>query len=109
MAEFECDVGLSYLRRMHAAAHQASERSHVLFNSSMRDIPLILETPAYDAPRRARLGETDWHGRAWVGMGVWCMEVYIPSCLSGCFTSAAKAEDEELVQGGEIEETECGA
>ncbi|CCM05128.1 uncharacterized protein FIBRA_07336 [Fibroporia radiculosa] len=88
MAEFERDVGLQYLRGMHlndskGALGSKKDRhenigigelglatfSHVLSDSRTKDLPLILETPAFDTPGASGgLGATG-------GMDVWKTEV----------------------------------
>ncbi|KAH9928083.1 xylose isomerase-like protein [Fomitopsis serialis] len=90
VAEFERDVGLQYLRGMHlndskGALGSKKDRheniglgelglstfAHVLSDPRTRDLPLILETPAYDEPGTgaSRLGKE--------GMDVWRKEVEV--------------------------------
>ncbi|KAH9832888.1 AP endonuclease [Rhodofomes roseus] len=90
MAEFERDVGLQYLRGMHLNDSKGTLGSkkdrhqniglgelglatfaHVLSDPRTRDLPLILETPAYDEPgtSASRLGKE--------GMDVWRKEVEV--------------------------------
>ncbi|KAM5542445.1 hypothetical protein V8D89_003904 [Ganoderma adspersum] len=127
MAEFERDVGLSYLRGMHindSKAPLASKKdrheniglghlglrtfAHVLSDPRTRDIPLILETPAYDAPASNSAGRDRL---AWEGMGVWRTEVSVLNRLSGRYSSSSKSEGQEPgIEGeGGIEESEYEA
>ncbi len=82
--------------------------AYILSDPRTHDIPLILETPAYDAPASGSAGRDRL---AWEGMGVWRTEVSVLNRLSGRFSSTAQAGDEEPAQKveGDIEETEYEA
>ncbi|CDO77221.1 hypothetical protein BN946_scf184747.g34 [Trametes cinnabarina] len=124
MEEFDREVGMSYLRGMHLNDSKAPLSSkkdrheniglghlglrtfvHILADPRTRDIPLILETPAYDvqvgssAAARERL--------ATEGMGVWRTEVAVLNGLSGRGEKAGSIDvsEEELEERRkEIEE-----
>ncbi|KAI1791074.1 AP endonuclease [Ganoderma leucocontextum] len=119
MDEFDRDVGLSYLRGMHindSKAPLASKKdrheniglghlglrtfAYVLSDPRTRDIPLILETPAYDAPASSSAAK-DRLARE--GMSVWRTEVSVLNRLSERLAVAAKAEDGDPAQEGEGE------
>ncbi|PCH37672.1 AP endonuclease [Wolfiporia cocos MD-104 SS10] len=89
MAEFEREVGLQYLRGMHindskVALGSKRDRhenigigqlslqtfAHILADPRTQDLPLILETPAFDTPGSCVLGATG-------GMDVWQTEVAV--------------------------------
>ena len=74
----------------------------------MRDIPLILETPAYDAPASTSAARDRL---ALEGMGVWRTEVSVLNRLSGRLFSAIEADGEESRRegDGEIKESEYEA
>ncbi|RPD67489.1 AP endonuclease [Lentinus tigrinus ALCF2SS1-7] len=100
LAEFDRDVGMSYLRGMHindSKAELASKKdrheniglghlglrtfAHILSDPRTRDIPLILETPAYDVPSSGSAAARE--RLAAEGMGVWRTEVSVLNRLSG--------------------------
>jgi len=89
--EFEHEVGIGYLRGMHlndskAALGSKKDRheniglghlglstfTHVLSDPRTQDIPLVLETPSFDAPGSAATG----------GMEVWKKEVEVLNRVS---------------------------
>ncbi|KAI0371429.1 AP endonuclease, partial [Pilatotrama ljubarskyi] len=121
--EFERDVGIQYLRGMHlndskAALGSKKDRheniglgrlglatfARILADPRTRDIPLILETPAYDVPSGSSAAARD--RLATEGMGVWRAEVAVLNRISGRGLSGESAgEGEENGVGeGEMEE-----
>ncbi|TFK79502.1 AP endonuclease, partial [Polyporus arcularius HHB13444] len=124
MAEFDTDVGMSYLRGMHindskAALASKKDRheniglghlglrtfAHILSDPRTRDIPLILETPAYDVPTGSSAAARE--RLATEGMGVWRAEVSVLNRLSGRLTDES-GEEEEAEGGGLESELEAG-
>ncbi|KAI0329667.1 AP endonuclease [Cubamyces sp. BRFM 1775] len=100
MEEFDREVGVEYLRGMHindskAALGSKKDRHeniglghlglrafvHILADPRTRDIPLILETPAYDVPTGSTAAARD--RLATEGMSVWRTEVAVLNRLSG--------------------------
>jgi len=105
MAEFEAEVGLQYLRGMHINDSKADLGSkkdrhqnvgqgfltlttfaHILTDPRTKNIPLILETPAYDAPG------TD------TGMSIWNKEVEVLNRFSD-----GEGRDEQTLREWEAE------
>lgn len=72
--------------------------AHILSDPRTRDIPLVLETPAYDVPSGPR------ESLATEGMGVWRTEVAVLNRLAG--RSAEEAGEEEI---GEMRAEIAGA
>ncbi|TBU58651.1 AP endonuclease [Dichomitus squalens] len=121
--DFDSEVGLSFLRGMHindskGALGSKRDRheniglghlglqtfAHVLSDPRTRDIPLILETPAYDVPAssgaaRDRLAKE--------GMGVWRTEVSVLNRLSGRLGHVDGADT--AAGEGEIKDSEFDA
>ena len=78
--------------------------AHILSDPRTRDIPLILETPAYDVPTssgaaRDRLAKE--------GMGVWRTEVSVLNRLSERL--ALLKDGDSSAGGGEIKDSEFDA
>ncbi|RDX47718.1 AP endonuclease [Lentinus brumalis] len=124
VAEFDKDVGMSYLRGMHindskAALASKKDRheniglghlglrtfAHILSDPRTRDIPLILETPAYDVPTGSSAAARE--RLATEGMGVWRAEVSVLNRLSGRLTDGSGEAEE--AEGGRLEESELEA
>ncbi|KAI0746789.1 xylose isomerase-like protein [Daedaleopsis nitida] len=124
MEEFDREVGMSYLRGMHindskAALASKKDRheniglghlglpafAHILSDPRTRDIPLVLETPAYDVPvsgaRTDRLAAE--------GMGVWRTEVSVLNRLSGRLPLDARADDDQTAGAQKLTEDELEA
>ncbi|KAI8981261.1 xylose isomerase-like protein [Trametes punicea] len=99
-SEFDREVGIGYLRGMHlndskAALGSKKDRHeniglghlglrtfvHILADPRTRDIPLILETPAYDVQAGSSTAVRE--RLAMEGMGVWRTEVAVLNRLSG--------------------------
>ncbi|KAI0774657.1 xylose isomerase-like protein [Trametes elegans] len=100
MEEFGREIGIQYLRGMHlndskGVLGSKKDRheniglghlglrtfAHVLADPRTRDLPLILETPAYDVPAGSSAAARD--RLATEGMGVWRAEVSVLNRLSG--------------------------
>ncbi|OSC97930.1 AP endonuclease [Trametes coccinea BRFM310] len=98
--EFDREIGIGYLRGMHlndskAALGSKKDRHetiglghlglrtfvHILADPRTRDIPLILETPAYDVQTGSSAAARQRF--ATEGMGVWRTEVAVLNSLSG--------------------------
>ncbi|GJE97725.1 AP endonuclease [Phanerochaete sordida] len=107
MAEFERDIGLNYLRGMHindSKAPLASRKdrheniglghlglrafAHIVNDARTRDIPLILETPAFAPAAGAQL-------RPGEGWDVWSTEVRVLQRLAGAYERADETVDLE--------------
>ncbi|KAI0757941.1 xylose isomerase-like protein [Fomes fomentarius] len=102
MAEFDRDVGIFYLKGMHlndskGALGSKKDRheniglghlglrtfAHILSDPRTCDIPLVLETPAYDVPSTSGSSAAARDRLAKEGMGVWRTEVSVLNRLSG--------------------------
>ncbi|KAJ8469314.1 hypothetical protein ONZ51_g9085 [Trametes cubensis] len=119
MEEFDREIGVGYLRGMHLNDSKATLGSkkdrheniglghlglrtfvHILADPRTRDIPLILETPAYDIPTGSNAAARD--RLATEGMGVWRTEVAVLNRFSGrgCDEdSQIQVTEEELEEG----------
>ncbi|KAI0794369.1 xylose isomerase-like protein [Fomes fomentarius] len=102
VAEFDRDVGISYLKGTHlndskGALGSKKDRheniglghlglrtfAHILSDPRTRDIPLVLETPAYDVPSTSGSSAAARDRLAKEGMSVWRTEVSVLNRLSG--------------------------
>ncbi|OJT12507.1 hypothetical protein TRAPUB_10908 [Trametes pubescens] len=111
MDEFEREVGAQYLRGMHlndskGALGSKKDRhenigqghlglrtfAHILGDPRTRDIPLVLETPAYDVPTGSSAAARE--SLATQGMGVWRAEVAVLNQLAG--RSEEEVGEEEI-------------
>ncbi|EIW61189.1 AP endonuclease [Trametes versicolor FP-101664 SS1] len=109
--EFEREVGAHYLRGMHlndskGALGSKKDRhenigqghlglrtfAHILSDLRTRDIPLVLETPAYDVPTGSSAAARE--SLATEGMGVWRTEVAVLNRLAR--RSAEEVGEEEI-------------
>ncbi|KAI0638661.1 xylose isomerase-like protein [Trametes polyzona] len=120
MDEFDREVGIKYLRGMHlndskAALGSKKDRheniglghlglrtfAHILADPRTRDLPLILETPAYDVPASSAAAR---ESLATEGMGVWRTEVSVLNRLSGRNVAEEGQKNARVVGEDELEE-----
>ncbi|KIP11588.1 hypothetical protein PHLGIDRAFT_27828 [Phlebiopsis gigantea 11061_1 CR5-6] len=109
MKEFERDVGLKYLKGMHfndSKGDLASRKdrheniglghlglqtfSNILNDTRTQDIPLILETPAYDTASGTQRKNQFKPGEGW---DIWRTEVAVLNRLAGSSDAATSDED----------------